>query len=80
MYLRGYSSTQILQALHNEMMNELLDKRIEQEREKEIEARIEAEADRRAYEKIKMWAGGKATEEAIADKVSDIVINSLRTH
>ena len=45
----------------------------------QIEARINEEAERRAIEMLKEYAGGRATEEAIADRIADEVIaNFLR--
>lgn len=78
MYLRGYSPTQILQAVNNEMTNRWLDELIKAEQEKEIQARIDAEAEARALEMLKQYAGGRATEEAIADRIADEVLAAFR--
>ncbi len=40
----------------------------------QIEARINEEAEKRAIEMLKEYAGGRATEEAIADKIADEVV------
>lgn len=80
MYLRGYSSTQILQAIHNQMINEWFEKQIMREQEREIQQRIDAEAETRAYKMIEQWLGSPATAEAVADKIADTVIDQLKGH
>ena len=40
----------------------------------QIEARINEEAEKRAIEMLKQFAGGRATEDAVANKIADIVL------